>query len=49
MMRKWWKATDDFVDDASIAVKRNPMKAVGIVFGAGLALGGLTAWFAKRR
>jgi ElaB/YqjD/DUF883 family membrane-anchored ribosome-binding protein len=48
MARKWWSAAEDLVDEATFAVKRHPMKSVGVGFGMGLLMGCMTGWFAKR-
>jgi ElaB/YqjD/DUF883 family membrane-anchored ribosome-binding protein len=35
------EAAEDVVHDARSAIKRNPLQAAGIVFAAGLVIGGL--------
>jgi ElaB/YqjD/DUF883 family membrane-anchored ribosome-binding protein len=42
-------AAEDAIDDARLVVKRNPFQALGIVFAAGMALGGLAMWLGSRR
>lgn len=45
--------TEDFVDQASLTVRRHPLIAVGVAAGAGLVtgcvFGFVGAWFARRR
>lgn len=46
------RGLDDTRDDMVHRIKQEPMKAVGVAFGAGLCLGaatGLLAWLAARR
>jgi ElaB/YqjD/DUF883 family membrane-anchored ribosome-binding protein len=40
---------DDAIHDAKKAVKQNPMEAVGIMFAAGVLVGGLLTWACIRR
>ena len=42
-------AAEDAIDDARHAVKRNPLQAVGVVFGAGVMIGGFLTWMGLRR
>lgn len=37
-------ATEDLVDDTEHMIKKQPFKAVGITFGAGIGLGLLAGW-----
>jgi hypothetical protein len=42
-------AAEDFMDEALFVVKRNPVKAIAITFGAAFGLGALASWFATRK
>jgi ElaB/YqjD/DUF883 family membrane-anchored ribosome-binding protein len=42
-------AAEDAIYDARHVVKRNPLQAVGVVFGAGVMIGGLLTWLGTRR
>lgn len=42
-------AAEDAIDDARRTVRQRPFQAVGIVFGAGVLLGGVLAWLGSRR
>jgi ElaB/YqjD/DUF883 family membrane-anchored ribosome-binding protein len=42
-------AIDDAIHDAKKAVKQNPLEAVGIMFAAGVLIGGLLTWISTRR
>jgi ElaB/YqjD/DUF883 family membrane-anchored ribosome-binding protein len=48
-VRKGRHAIEEFVDEATLCVKKQPLKAIGFTFGAGMAIGALTGWFATRR
>ncbi len=48
-VRKGWRAGEDFIDEATIAVKRHPLKSIGIAFGVAFAVGTLTGWLVRRR
>ncbi len=39
----------DAISDARHTVRQRPFQAVGVVFGAGVLLGGLLAWMGTRR
>ena len=39
---------EEFVDTATHAVKKHPMKALGCTFGTALTIGALAGWFAKK-
>jgi hypothetical protein len=39
---------EEFVDTATLAVKKHPMKAVCYTFGAAFAFGTVAGWLAKR-
>jgi len=43
------EAAEDMVHDARSAIKRNPLQAAGIVFAAGLVLGGLLTLISVNR
>lgn len=40
---------EDVISDARHTVRQRPFQAVGVVFGAGVLVGGLLAWLATRR
>jgi ElaB/YqjD/DUF883 family membrane-anchored ribosome-binding protein len=40
---------EDAIHDAKHAVRRNPFQAMGVVFGAGVMIGGLVTWLGSRR
>jgi ElaB/YqjD/DUF883 family membrane-anchored ribosome-binding protein len=40
---------EDKIHDARYAIKRNPFRAIGIVFAAGVAVGSLATWMSSRR
>ena len=42
------RAAGDAIDDTKHAVKKNPLEAVGISFGAGLITGVLVTWVGLR-
>jgi ElaB/YqjD/DUF883 family membrane-anchored ribosome-binding protein len=42
-------AAEDAVEDAKHAVKKNPLKAIGVIFAAGFLTGGLAFWIGMRR
>jgi ElaB/YqjD/DUF883 family membrane-anchored ribosome-binding protein len=42
-------AAEDMIGDARYTVKRRPFQALGLVFGAGVLIGGFVAWLASRR
>lgn len=42
-------AAEDAIDDTKHAVKKYPLQAVGIAFGAGLMVGCFAAWLGCRR
>ena len=48
-VRRTWRAGEDFIDEAAIAIKRHPLKAVGIAFGVAIGLGTLAGWLVRRR
>ena len=48
-MKQGYVAAEDAIEDARHAVKRNPFQAMGIVFAAGVAVGGLAVWLGCRR
>lgn len=43
------EAAEDMIGDARYTVKRRPFQAMGVVFGAGVLIGGLVTWLASRR
>jgi ElaB/YqjD/DUF883 family membrane-anchored ribosome-binding protein len=42
-------AAEDALDDAKLAVRKNPFEAVGIGFAAGVLIGGLIFWMVAPR
>jgi ElaB/YqjD/DUF883 family membrane-anchored ribosome-binding protein len=42
-------AAEDAIHDAKHAVRQNPFQAMGVVFGAGVMIGGLVTWIGSRR
>jgi ElaB/YqjD/DUF883 family membrane-anchored ribosome-binding protein len=42
-------AIDDAIHNTKKAVKQNPLEAVGIMFAAGMLVGGLLTWVCTRR
>jgi hypothetical protein len=48
VMLKARYTAEEFVDTATLAVKKHPMKAVCYTFGAAFAFGALAGWLAKR-
>jgi ElaB/YqjD/DUF883 family membrane-anchored ribosome-binding protein len=48
-VRQGRSAAEDAIDEARHRVKQRPFQAIGVVFGAGVLVGGLLAWMASRR
>jgi ElaB/YqjD/DUF883 family membrane-anchored ribosome-binding protein len=48
-LRKSRYAAEDFADEVTFAVKRQPLKSIGITFGVGLGLGWFAGWLGARR
>jgi ElaB/YqjD/DUF883 family membrane-anchored ribosome-binding protein len=48
-MKQGRYAAEDALDDVKHAVKQNPFEAVGIVFAAGVVMGGFFTWLFIRR
>jgi len=44
-----WRGAEDLVDDVSVAVKREPLKSMGLTFGVALGIGTLAGWLAARK
>ena len=42
-------AAEDAIDDARHTIKQKPFQAMGVVFGAGVLVGGMIAWLSSRR
>lgn len=42
-------AAEDAIVDARHTVRQRPFQSIGVVFGAGVLVGGLLAWMASRR
>jgi len=42
-------AAEDAIDEARHTVKQKPFQSIGVVFGAGVLVGGLLAWIGSRR
>ena len=49
VIRKARHGTEDFLDEVSIVVKRQPLRSAGIVFGLGIGVGALAGWLGTRR
>ena len=47
--RKNWNNAEDFVGEVAVAVKRHPLKSMGITFGVAFGIGALGGWLAKRK
>ena len=47
--RKSWRAAEDVIDEVSIAVKKQPLKSIGITAGVALGIGGLAGWLGTRK
>ena len=47
--RRSWYASGNFIDEVSFAVKRQPMKSMGITFGVALGIGALAGWLGTRK
>lgn len=48
-MKRGRHAAEDLVDDVRHSVKQRPFESLGLAFGAGLLVGGLTAWLGFHR
>jgi ElaB/YqjD/DUF883 family membrane-anchored ribosome-binding protein len=48
-MRQGRQAAEDAIDDATYAVKQNPLQSVALAFGAGVMVGALIVQLAFRR
>jgi hypothetical protein len=48
-VRKGWYAAGDYVDEISLAIKKQPLKAVAIGSAVAFGIGGLAGWLAKPR
>ena len=48
-VRKSCRAIEDLTDEATIAIKRHPLKSVGIAFGVAFGVGTLAGWLVKHR
>lgn len=48
-VRSGWRGAEDLVDDVTIAVRREPLKSIGLTFGVALGIGTLAGWFATRK
>jgi ElaB/YqjD/DUF883 family membrane-anchored ribosome-binding protein len=42
-------AAEDALDDAKHAVRKNPLAALGVIFAAGMLVGGVSVWIGVRR
>ena len=47
--RRRWCAAEDLLEGATFAVKREPLKSMGLTFGVALGIGMLAGWLATRR
>ena len=48
-VRNGWCGAEDLVDDVTVAVKREPLKSIGLTFGVALGIGTFAGWLATRR
>ena len=48
-VRKSWRATGEFIDEARTRIKRDPLKAVGMTFGIAAGIGAGAGWLAFRK
>jgi ElaB/YqjD/DUF883 family membrane-anchored ribosome-binding protein len=48
-LRKGRHAAGEYVDEAALCVRKQPLKAIGFTLGAGAAIGGLAGWLAGRK
>jgi ElaB/YqjD/DUF883 family membrane-anchored ribosome-binding protein len=48
-VRKGRYTAEEFVDEAALRVKKEPLKAIGFTLGAGVAIGAVAAWLATRK
>ena len=48
VVRKGWRAGEDFFDEATITIRRHPLKSVGLAFGIAFGVGTLAGWLVKR-
>ena len=49
VVRKARHSTEDFLDEAALAVKRQPLKSAGIAFGVGIGIGAFAGWLEARK
>ena len=49
IVRKARHVTENFVDDVTIAVKKQPLTCAGLAFGCGIGIGTLAGWFGRRK
>ena len=47
--RKGWRGAEDLADEAAFAVKRQPLKSVGLTFLVAFGIGTLATWATTRR
>lgn len=48
MARRGKHAAEDLIDDTEYRIKKEPFRAVGVVFGVGMGLGLMTGWMIAR-
>jgi hypothetical protein len=48
-IRKTRYATEDFVNEVIVVVRKQPLKSLCITFGFAFGIGALAGWFGKRR
>lgn len=46
-VRKNWQAASDYVDDVSVAVKKQPFKTIAITLGVAFGAGALAVWLSR--
>ena len=48
-IRKTRYATENFVNEVVLVVRKQPLKSLGITFGLAFGIGAMAGWFGKRR
>lgn len=47
--RKGRHTAEEFVDEAALCIRKQPLKAIGFTFGAGVAIGAFAGWVTRRK
>lgn len=47
--RKGRRAVGGFVDETTLCIEKQPLKAIGLTLGAGVGIGVLAGWLATRK